>query len=291
MNTLFIQTNYKQMLGAKLGKYSFEKEAGPDRNFETQIMVVEKLPEMRDFVGKTYLTTGKLLRTYTFDDLQSFTLTRFKPPELMGYDDSAIVVDPDIFALPKTNINELFDLDLGGNDLAACKRENPDGGEGKWESSVMLLDCQKLKHWHLASILKRLEEKSASAADFKSIRNGEKVLKLPWTWNSMDKINDDSKLLHTTKRLTQPWKTGLQIDFTPSPLPKIFGLIPREPIHKLLGKYPTHYLPHPDKKVVDFFFSLVKSALKDGAISEQEIQDEINKKNVRPDIFEVLKNY
>ena len=74
-------------------------------------------------------------------------------------------------------------------------------------------------------------------------------------------------------------------------MPKYFGILPREPIHKLLGKYPTHYEPHPDKKVVDFFFTLTKDALQDGAVTTDEIQSAIDEKHVRGDFFDVLAKY
>lgn len=281
-NTLFIQTNYKQIFGARLGKYSFEKEAGSSRNFEVKLIVAEELLEMQNFVGKTFIS-GEGVRTYTFNNLQSFTLTRLKPPELMNYTGRAIVIDPDVFALPSTDITELFNLDLKGSSIAAYRRSN-----GNWESSLMVLDCEKLKHWKLNEILKRLERKEITHMDLMQLKGEHKILDLPWIWNSLDKVGDGAKILHTTNRLTQPWKTGLKIDFTQKPMPKIFGIIPREPIHKLLGKYPTHYLPHPDKAVTDFFFGLVKQALNDGAITESEISDEIANKNVRPDIFQYL---
>lgn len=286
MNTLFIQTNRKQMLGAKLSRYSFEKEAGPNRSFTVELMVAEEMPELQAFVGKTYLISGGRVMTATFDDLQSFTLTRLKPPELMGYSGRAIVVDPDIFALPGTNLDELFNLDLQNNDLAACRKDN-----GEWESSMIVLDCAKLKHWRLSTILTDLEAKKFDYSHFIRFRGGEQILVLPWIWNSMDKINSDSKVLHTTRRLTQPWKTGLPIDFTRKPMPKLFGFVPREPLYKLIGRYPTRYLPHPNPAVVDFFFSLAKNALKDGAITETDILDEMAQGNVRPDFFDVLRTY
>jgi len=273
------------MLGAKLAKYSFEKEAGPHGTFEVKLIIAEELPEMQHFVGTTFLTGGRL-RTYSFSNLQSFTLTRFKAPELMGYQGRAIVIDPDIFALPGTDIGELFTLDLEEHSLAACWREK----KGVWESSVMVLDCTRLKHWKLSLILTELAKQKTDQSKYMWLTD-ESVKLLPWGWNSMDAINADSKILHTTIRLTQPWKTGLKIDFTQKALPKIFGIIPREPLYGLLGKYPTHYLPHPDTEVVDFFFNLLKSALRDGVLSEKEIEYDIENKNVRPDIFEVLKNY
>ena len=94
-------------------------------------------------------------------------------------------------------------------------------------------------------------------------------------------------MLHTTNRLTQPWKTGLPIDFVINPMPKYFGIIPREPIHKLLGKYPTHYKPHPNKKIETFFFTLLKEAVTAGAVSKDEILESINSDNIRKDALVV----
>jgi hypothetical protein len=285
MNTVFIHTNKKQLLGAKLGKYSFEKEGGQNRNFEVKFLIAEELPEMQDFVGKTYIT-GTGLRTYSFENLQSFTLTRYKAPEAMNYEGKAIVTDPDIFALPGGNLGELFNFDLQGHHLAAYRRPN-----GEWETSLMVMDCAKLRHWKLSEMLKKLAAKEITHMDLNALKAGETMLALPEIWNSLDKIFDGAKILHTTKRLTQPWRTGLKIDFTQKAMPKILGIIPREPFYKLMGKYPTHYQPHPNKQVVDFFFNLAKNALKDGAITEAEIKQAILEKDVRPDFFEVLKKY
>lgn len=285
MQTLFIHTNRKQLFGAKLGKYSFEREAGPNRQFEVQFIIAEEQPELKEFVGKTYLA-GEGVRTYGFDNLQSFTLARLKAPELMGYAGRAIVIDPDIFALSGTNLEELFAIDLEGKPIGACRREG-----GKWESSVMVLECAKLRHWKLSDLLAKLEEKKVTHAELMSLTSESDIKQIPWVWNSMDRITPDSKMLHTTKRLTQPWKTGLRIDFTQKPLPKLWGFIPRKPIHMLLGKYPTHYLPHPDVEVQAFFFRLAKDALRDGVITEADIRAEIQDGNIRKDFLQVLATY
>src|SRR3989344_494338 len=100
--TLFIHTNRKQLFGAKLGKYSFEQGAGALRTFDVRFIIVEDMPLMQEFVGVESLVSPEETRTYTFDDLQSFTLARFAPPELSGYQGRAIVIDPDLFALPGT---------------------------------------------------------------------------------------------------------------------------------------------------------------------------------------------
>ena len=41
----------------------------------------------------------------------------------------------------------------------------------------------------------------------------EKIGKLDHCLNVWDNINEKTTLLHTTNRLTQPWKEGLDIDF------------------------------------------------------------------------------
>jgi hypothetical protein len=82
-------------------------------------------------------------------------------------------------------------------------------------------------------------------------------------------------------RLTQPWKTGLPIDFTFNPVPKLWGIIPR-----FWVTHPTHYQPHPDKKIETFFFDLAREALKAGAVTVDEIKQGIAAGNLRKDFIE-----
>ena len=51
-------------------------------------------------------------RIWRNDDLQSFTPLRFLPPQLMGYQGRAVVIDPDIFATG--DIWELLSRDMAG---------------------------------------------------------------------------------------------------------------------------------------------------------------------------------
>jgi hypothetical protein len=199
-DTLFIHTNRKQLFGAKLGKYSFVQGAGTSRAFDVRFIVVEELPEMQQFVGCEYLVSPSETRTYTFDDLQSFTLARFKPPELMGYQGRAIVIDPDIFALPGTDIGELFALDLAGADVACIKRPN-----GKWETSLMVLECAQLTSWKLADMVADLVSKKRTKQESMTFYRGERVTEIHGRWNSLDSL-PGANVLHTTNRLTQPWR-------------------------------------------------------------------------------------
>ena len=276
---IFIQANKKQLLGAKIAKHAMETRGdAKELGIPVTIMDVEEIPQYMKYAGMTYKRGGEV-RSNNSKDLQFFTLSRFAPPELMNYEGRALVIDPDIFAL--SSIAELFETDLRGNAIAACSKKDA------WDSSVMILDCNKLKHWKMEDILEGLKSGSEDYRVWMQLRE-ESVTPLIREWNSLDELSVDTKMLHTTIRLTQPWKTGLPIDFTINKMPKIFGIIPREPVHKFLGKYPTHYKPHPSKEIEYFFFELAHEALNSGAVTETEVQQEIAAGNIRPDFFEKL---
>ena len=278
MRTVFIQANDKQLLGAKLARYAIVRKLRAPDSVRVEILNVDEEPAFKSFAGASYLRKGKEI-TYDPQDLQSFTLSRFMPPERLGWEGQAVVIDPDIFALD--DVNALFDLGTGGKPVAACRKKDA------WDTSVMLLDCAKLRSWKVGEWLDRLARKELDYDDVMTLRfMREEVTELPRIWNSLDALTDGTRMLHTTGRLTQPWKTGLPVDFTRNPLPKIFGLIPREPLHRLLGKYPMTYQPHPDPRIDAFFFALLKDALAAGAVSVADVQEEIRMRHVRPDLLE-----
>lgn len=273
-NTLFIQANTKQMVGAQLAKFAAERQRKDPNTFDVQVINVETVPEFKEFAWAGF-KRGEETRVQDPNDLQSFTLTRLMPPGLMGYQGRAVVIDPDIFAL--RDITELFTMDLKGNALAACKKKDA------WDSSVMVLDCAKLGHWKIKDILESLKNGTGDYRTWMQLRNETQVLELSRDWNSLDTITSTTGMLHTTVRLTQPWKTGLPIDFTPGRIPPLLGFIPRFWVTQ-----PTHYQPHPDKKVELFFFKLAKEALDAGAIKKSDLESAIAAHNVRADLLEKL---
>ena len=74
-----------------------------------------------------------------YDDLQSFTPLRFMPPELMGYQGRAIVIDPDVFA-----VGDIFELLTPRHGGQGDHVPRPRKGPKNLASAVMLLDCAKL---------------------------------------------------------------------------------------------------------------------------------------------------
>lgn len=268
------------MLGAKVAQFAMERKLPKGHDLAIRIMNVDESELFQRFIGKEFLRKGSL-RRYTLNDLQSFTLSRFWPPELMRYEGKAVVMDPDIFC--RVDIRELFKMDLKGHALAACKKKDA------WDTSVMLLDCSKLRHWKLSQWIEGLAEKKVDYHDIMTLQRETSVTPLSRVWNSLEYLDDSIKMLHTTDRLTQPWKTGLNIDFTRNPMPRILGVIPREWLHKMMGRYPNTYQPHPDKAIEEFVFELFSDAFKAGAISEELVLDEIEKQNLRPDFLTILK--
>ena len=101
-----------------------------------------------------------------------------------------------------------------------------------------------------------------------------------------------TKLLHNTKRWSQPWKTGLPVDFTPSEKTQLFAPLGwfRRARAALFGRYGGlgQYRPHPDPKQERFFFGLLRECLEKGVITEAMLREEMARNHVRHDAFEVI---
>jgi hypothetical protein len=213
------------------------------------------------------------------------------PPERMGYQGRALVIDPDIFAVG--DVHELLTRDMGGKAVLARRRS---GWKKKtcWASSVMLLDCARLAHWRCEADFESLFEGKRDYADWICLRcEDESTLGLlEDEWNDFDKLTPRTKMLHNTRRWTQPWKTGLPVDFVPGD--KVLGLPfvdrlmrwrrERFGDHALLGRY----VRHPDRNQERFFFGLLRECLQRGVVSEQLLREEIERDHVRHDAFEVI---
>src|SRR5204862_121996 len=73
-------------------------------------------------------------------------------------------------------------------------------------------------------------------------------------WNDFDRLNANTRLLHNTRRRTQPWKTGLPVDYMLADKVKVFppfALINRAR-RQMFGDYGLlgRYRRHPGRKPV-----------------------------------------
>ena len=295
--TVFIHTNRRQMLGAMVSRYSLQRNSAHADRFEVKLITTGDYPCMRAHEGMHYKRDGEL-RPWLNDDLQSFTPLRFAPPQLMNYQGRAVIMDPDIFAVG--DICELLSRDMQGAAIMCRPKSGRKGRQGAYASSVMLLDCAKLTHWQFERDFAEMFVPGASGPvkrdymDWVSLK-----LEDPGTiglleneWNDFDRLTADTRLLHNTKRKTQPWKTGLKIDYRPADTSQLFP--PRHWLRRsrraLFGdyKFAGTYAAHPDPKQEEFFFGLVKECLDRGIISEAQLREEIQLGHLRTDALQLV---
>ncbi|NQX88774.1 MAG: hypothetical protein HRT77_08915 [Halioglobus sp.] len=159
----------------------------------------------------------------------------------------------------------------------------------------MLLDCAKLQHWQFerdfAEMFEPVKRDYMNWVSLK-LEDNNTIGLLEACWNDFDNLNEKTKLLHNTKRKTQPWKTGLKIDYRPA---DTFQLFPprhwgRRARRALFGDYTFagRYTKHPDANQETFFFRLVREAIEDGELSESLLKDEISQGHLRPDALKLI---
>jgi hypothetical protein len=288
---VFIQVNEKQLVGALVAEYALKRNSKQPGAFDVRILHTRDYPFLRERDGQRFVRDG-MMRTWRYDDLQSFTPLRFAPPELMDYQGRALVIDPDIFAVG--DVWDLLQRDMAGAAILCRLREAPKGLYGYYASSVMLLDCAKLQHWRLAEQFAELFSLKRDYMEWISLRlePKESIGLFEKEWNDFDRLSPRTKMLHNTRRITQPWKTGLPIDFTPpdsfSPIPIVASIM--KLVRRVYGPGGLigRYLRHPDRKQERFFFTLLRECIDRRIIPEDLVRDEIRANHVRHDAFEVM---
>lgn len=283
-NTVFVHTNGKQIVGAIVAKHSLRRNSKRPDTFDVDIIEHKDQAFFSAFEGREFLRAGTR-RTWVNDDLQSFTPLRFMPPELMGYKGRAIVIDPDVFATG--DVADLFDIDMQGKAILAKPRPGHNGRDDYVATSVMLLDCSRLKHWNVKENFEEMFRFERDYDDWITLATEPRgsIGKLDDKWNDFDHLSAETRLLHNTKRRTQPWKTGLPIDYT--------NRIPFPLVARLLGRngfrLPLRYKRHPDQRQENLFFALLKECYDAGLVSDAMLADEMAQNHVRHDALEMMK--
>jgi hypothetical protein len=289
---VFIHTNHKQYVGALVSAYSMRRHSAHAGELRIELIHTKDHPFLVVKEGQQFLRGGKM-QTWRMEDLQSFTPLRFMPPELMGYEGRAVVVDPDIFAVG--DIYELLTRDMQGKAIMCRKRPGKEEQPGGYATSVMLLDNVRLKHWRVAETFDALFKREKDYLDWIELRNEDPstIGVFEPEWNDFDHLTERTKLLHNTKRHTQPWKTGLPIDFVEADKFRLFppkGWI-RAARKRFLGDYTLagNYKPHPDPNQERFFFGLLKEMLERGEIDEALLKAEMEQDHIRHDALDVIR--
>ena len=281
--TVVIHTNDKQMLGALVSAHSYRRNSRTPDSFEVRIVNANEFPELME-TGHTLLRGGHE-RAWDPDDLQSFTPVRFAIPQLLGYEGLALVTDPDVFAVG--DVAELFARDLQGKAIWCTPRPGYHTITDPLATSVMLLDNSKLKHWRFAECLKALWDHKIDYLDWINLKleKLDTIALLEPEWNDFDHLTPETKLLHNTKRRTQPWKTGLPIDFTFKERGLLNFALP------IVRKLAPNYTRHPDQRQETYFYALLADALDTGAVTREQIEKEVRLGHVRPDSEVLIERY
>lgn len=279
---VFIHTNDYQLLGAKLSAHSLKSASRHPDEFEVRILRLEETPHLNGRVGQRYLRTKGRWVEWISDNPQSFTPLRFLPPQAMGFQGRALVIDPDVFAIG--DVYELLSRDMEGKALM-CRR-TVSGKETVFASSVMLMDCEKLKHWRWDE---QIDEMFAGERAYRpwidlQLEPEENIGLFEDSWNHFDTLDASTRMIHFTRRVTQPWKTGLRLLTADGS-----KAVPGSLLDRLLGRRPKHER-NPDPNQEAFFFGLFQRCLDAGVVTRQEVEAEIRKGNLRPDMLQVLES-
>ena len=278
---IFICTNKFQKLAAKVSAFSFAQYGFDD----IEILEIENHEILKDKLNSTYLRDGKI--TKFVDDLQSFTLLRFYPFTLKNLK-KCLIIDPDVFAVknPTKELDEFFSRNEFN---IACTKINEN-----FRTEVILLNNISYK-WDFEEIINDLFNHKIDYKDLiylNSKKYFSKVNRLPLEFNHHDKVDENTLLLHTTKRITQPWKEGLKIDFYDEKNNKIYKF--KQQIKKLLNlnyninAISKNYIKHPNKKVENTVLKIFKDCLNSNFIKENEIEDAIRNKYVSKYFYEKI---
>ena len=278
--TVFVHANDRQMLGARISAHSYRRNAREPGSFDVKILDVRDHPRLLA-AGQTILRAGHV-RAWDPDDLQSFTPLRFYPPQAMGFEGLAVITDPDIFGVG--DVGELFQRDLQGKAIWAVPRPGHNNRQDYIATSVMLLDCAKLQHWRFDQDLDDLFAHRFDYIDWIELKREDRstIGSLEPEWNDFDQLTPRTKLLHTTKRRTQPWKTGLPVDYT---------LREGGWFDALRSIRRQRYEQHPDRRQEAWVYALLAEMLDSGEVTRQEMVEEMAANHIRHDSLELVDRY
>ena len=158
----------------------------------------------------------------------------------------------------------------------AVPRPGHNGQADYIATSVMLLDCAKLKHWQFDKDLDDLFGHRFDYVDWIELKREDRATIgfLEPEWNNFDRLTSRTGILHTTKRRTQPWKTGLPVDYT---------LRERGPFDFLRRWRSRHYEAHPDPQAGGIGLFAARRFGRRGEVTKEELKAEMAANHVRHD--------
>jgi lipopolysaccharide biosynthesis glycosyltransferase len=140
-----------------------------------------------------------------YTNFTEFSLYRWLIPQLCNHEGRAIFLDSDTICLG--DIGELFDTPMNGAAMMCIKAYDT----GEWGPSVLLLDCAKCR-FDLEQILDEIEVGKYSYSEFTRLAaaylaiHPHEIGELDQKWNTFDRYDDQTKIIHYTDLMRQPWR-------------------------------------------------------------------------------------
>ena len=177
----------------------------------------------------------------------NFSYGRFAIPKLAEYQGRAIYMDSDMIVF--RDIAEIWELPFNDAKIMVERMTDQSRGKGRL-TAVMVMDCSTL-NWAPEQVMAGLGAEY-DYDELMSIRPlldaGDLQDRLPVGWNSLDTMDEETRLLHFTRIKTQPWV------------------------------YPCHPLGH-------VWIDELKLMLEDGSISAKTIRNEVASGHARPSLL------
>ncbi len=292
--TVFIHTNDQQMLAAMVSARSLKSRSKSPHLFDVRLLRLEETAHLYHRHNQEFVWwEGDGPSVWRRQDMQSFAPLRRMVPSLLGFQGRALLLDPDVFAVG--DVYDLLSRFMEGKAIRSRLGSLKVAKAGfQYSSAVMLLDCSQLTHWHWEQEIDDLFTGRLKLGPWMNLmdESPDRIGHFEEEWNHLDTLTEKTRLLHNSRILTQPWKTGLPADFHEH-APQ--GPLWLEPIKRAArqiaagGKDRTvRYLRHPDPRQEQYFFKLLKECLDQGSITPQSLRQSIRKNHLRKDAFALL---
>ncbi|MEP5764919.1 MAG: glycosyltransferase [Halieaceae bacterium] len=187
-----------------------------------------------------------------------FSFARFAIPALCNYEGRAIYMDADmlvfkdirsLWEIPFDTAKIIVQEEISSDNQHVSKLGAP--GKRKKQCAVMVLDCAALD-WNVDDIVRGMDDDKYNydelLHDICILKEDEINYGVPFYWNSLEKHDSETCLIHYTDMLTQPWAS-----------------------------------PHNDNDYL--WFDEVRLMLKNGSIDMAELEREVSLGYFRPSLI------
>ena len=278
------------MVAALVSAHSLKSRSRNPDLFDIRLLRLEDTPYLWNRHKQSFTWwQGGAPTPWLRTNLLSFAPLRRMVPRLLGYRGRALVIEPDVFAVG--DVYDLLSRDMDGKAILCCPKQHWHEGRQLNSSAVMLLDCARLTAWQWEREIDDLFAGRVSLGPLLALWDlpVEDIGRLEQEWNHNDTLTEETRLLHITEPMTQPWKTGLPADFDDYARMDALWLDTLKRAGRRIRGDPdrtVRYRPHPDRRQEQLFFSLLRECLEQDKVTPAFLRRAMRRNWLRKDAFE-----